>query len=130
MSSNDINLLPEAPNPTYVAIVAGVVRGIVQIAAGLGMGWAAFVTGDHIMMAASALTMLGMLFWSAYQKFQVARRARQIAREAAMRSALATAEAGKPVVVAPPPLAPSPPGTTADDLNRVELERIRAGGRL
>lgn len=30
-----------------------------------------------------------------------------------------------PVVV--PPLAPSPPGTTADDLNRAELERITGG---
>lgn len=34
------------------------------------------------------------------------------------------------VTAAPaPPLQPSPPGTTADDLNRIELERIRQGGR-
>ena len=128
MSQDNINLLPEAPNPTYVAIAAGVIRGLVQIAAGLGMGWATFVTGDHIMMAASAAVMLAMLFWSAYQKFQVARRARQVAREAAFRSAIATAEAGRPVVIAPSPVEPSPPGTTADNLNRAELERIQQGG--
>jgi uncharacterized membrane protein len=29
-----------------------------------------------------------------------------------------------------PPLSPSPPGTTAVDLNNAELERIRQGGRV
>lgn len=100
MSTDNINLLPEAPNQAYVAIAAAFVRGLLQIASGLGFAWSLGVTGDQVMMAATALVMLGTLLWSAWQKIQSARRREQAAIVSAVRSAEATQQAGTPVAIA------------------------------
>ncbi|MGD9613862.1 MAG: hypothetical protein AB7H90_01545 [Alphaproteobacteria bacterium] len=125
MSSDDLNLIPKTPDPTYISIAAAVVRGLLQIASGLGFAWALGVTGDQVMMIATALVMLGTLTWSAYQKIQAVRRTRQAAIASAVKSAEATAAAGTPVAI--PVLGPSGPGTTARDLNLAEIERIKGG---
>jgi hypothetical protein len=100
MSSDNLNLLPDSPNQAYVAIAAAFVRGLLQIASGLGFAWSLGVTGDQVMMAASALVMLGTLVWSALQKLQSARRRENAAMVSAVRSAEATQAAGTPVAIA------------------------------
>jgi hypothetical protein len=100
MSDETINLLPDAPNQAYVAIAAAFVRGLIQIASGVGMGWGAFVSGEQITMIAWGIVMLGTLIWSAYQKLQSARRRERAAIVSAVRSAEATQAAGTPVAIA------------------------------
>lgn len=98
--SDDPGLLPAAPNATYLSIVAAVIRGLLQIASGLGFGWALAVTGDQVTMVATALVMLGTLLWSAYQKIQAVKRTRDAAALSAHLSADASARAGEPVPIA------------------------------
>lgn len=69
MTDLDITVTP--PDPAYISIAAGVIRGLLQIASGLGFGWATFVTGDHITMIATAAVMTLTLLWSAWQKIRV-----------------------------------------------------------
>ena len=105
MTDNNLNLMPEAPNQAYVAIAAAVVRGLLQIASGLGLGWGAFVSGDQITMLAWAIVMALTLLWSAYQKIKAIRKRELAAVVSAQRSAHATQQAGEPVagaVVNPP----------------------------
>ncbi len=122
MTDNN-NFLPAVPDPGYVAIALGLVRGLLQIAAGCGFTWAVAVTGDQMAMAASALVMLATLLWSAWQKIKATRRVRQAAVESATRTAAASAYGG-PVPVAVVPAAPAGTMTTAE-LNRAELARVR-----
>lgn len=100
MSSDNLNLLPEAPNQAYVAIAAAVVRGLLQIASGVGLGWGAFVSGDQITMIAWGIVMLATLLWSAWQKIRAVRKRELAAVESAVRSAQATQKAGEPVAIA------------------------------
>lgn len=97
MTDSDITVRP--PDPTYVSIAAGVIRGVLQIVSGLGFGWAAFVTDDKVTMLATATVMVLTLFWSAYQKVRAVRRRRVAAEESASRSAAASAQAGEPVAI-------------------------------
>jgi threonine/homoserine/homoserine lactone efflux protein len=94
------NPLPTTPDPTYLSIAAGLVRGVLQIASGLGFAWAAGVTGDQVMMVASALVMVATLTWSTWQKIQAARTRRAAANQSANQSANATFQAGERVTVA------------------------------
>lgn len=109
----------------YGPILAGVIRALLAAAGAAGVMWAQTVTGDQIEMAVGALLIVASAGWSAWQKVRAIRDSRRLATAAAVQSAVATHQAGEPVAVIPP----SPPGTTAADLNRVELERIRQGGR-
>lgn len=127
-----MSMLP--PKPTelpsawsaYAPILAGVLRAILAAAGAAGFMWAQTVTGDQIEMAVGAAMILGSAVWSAWQKIQAIRASRRMVVSAAVQSAHATQRAGEPVAVIPP----SPIGTTAADLNRVELDRIQQGGRL
>lgn len=94
---SDAELVPSTPNPSYVAIAAGVIRGLLQIASGVGFAWALTVNASQIQMAATALVMLLTLVWSVWQKIAQAR-----AQHAA---AVASASKRKAVVPAanPPP---------------------------
>lgn len=96
----DIDLTVHPPNPTYVSIVAAVIRGVLQIASGLGFAWGAFVSGDQVMMIATAAVMVGTLLWSAYQKIQAMRQKERAAIASAVTSAEATVSAGQPVAIA------------------------------
>lgn len=110
----------------YVPILAGVVRALLAAAGAAGVMWAKTVTGDQVEMAVGAAVIVASVIWSAVQKIRALRAARRLAVAAGMQSAVASADAGQPVVVIPA----SPPGTTAADLNRAELERIRQSGRV
>lgn len=109
----------------YGPILAGVIRALLAAAGAAGFMWAQTVTGDQIEMAVGAALIVASVVWSAWQKVQQIRASRRLATAAAVQSAVATHEAGQPVPVIPP----SPSGTTALDLNKAELERIRQGGR-
>lgn len=121
----------------YGPILAGVVRAILAAVGAAGFTWAQAITGSQVEMAVGAAMMLAAALWSIWQKISAAREARRLAANAASVSAELSAKAGEPVVVIPP----SPPGTTAADLNRIErarqdelkraeIERIRQGGRV
>ena len=109
----------------YAPILAGVARALLAGGGAAGFMWAQTVTGDQIEMAVGAALIVGSAVWSAWQKIAAAREARRLAANAAGVSAELSAERGVPTPVIPQ----SPAGTTADDLNRAELERIRQGGR-
>lgn len=85
------NTIPSTPDPTYVAIVLAVVRGVIQIATGFGFTWALTVSGDQMTMIATAIVMLATLIWSAWQKFSDAR--------AGHANSVASAELGTPVKI-------------------------------
>src|SRR5678815_1975619 len=95
----DIDIAVHPPDPTYLSIVAAVIRGVLQIASGLGFGWATFVTGDQVTMIATATVMVLTLFWSAWQKVRAVRRRQVAAEESAALSAVASAQAGEPVEI-------------------------------
>lgn len=97
---SDLDIAVRPPDPTYVHIVASVIRGLLQIASGLGFAWGAWVTGDQAFMIASAIVMTATMIWSAYQKIIAVRRLHQAALSSAVVSADATNAAGKPVVIA------------------------------
>ena len=78
----------------YLPILAAVVRGLIQLAAGAGFTWALTVTADQITMAVSAAAMLATLLWSAWQKISAVRAARRAEVAAAKASADATMKAG------------------------------------
>jgi hypothetical protein len=99
MSIDENDLLSSVPDPTYIKLIAALVRGLLQIASGLGFGWALAVTGDQVMMVATAIVMLGTLIWSFWQKFQEIKHRKQAAVASAVQSANATAKAGEPVAV-------------------------------
>lgn len=92
------NLLPTVPDPTYVAIVAGTIRGFLQLAAGLGLGVGAY-TDSQIMIAAGLIVGVSTLVWSGYQKMQAAKQNRDSSRLSAKFSAQESARAGEPVPV-------------------------------
>lgn len=93
------NWLGNAASSPYLPIVAGLVRGVVGIAAGLGAGWAQFVTGDQITTAAMAAVALGMLVWSVWQKIAAVREKRAAEVAAAVASAKLTYENARPMPV-------------------------------
>jgi hypothetical protein len=95
--SDATDFIPATPDPGYVQIAAGVIRGLLQIASGVGFTWALTVNGSQVQMAATAAVMTGTLIWSAWQKFSAARKLHQ--------AALASASKRKPVEPAtqPPP---------------------------
>ncbi len=95
MPDQEGNWLTGAAASPYLPIVLGLVRGVVGIASGIGFAWATAVSGDMATMIATALTALGMLGWSAWQKIEATREAR--GREVA--AAVASAEQGVPVTV-------------------------------
>lgn len=100
MSVDDnIDLVPTPPNPTYVSIISALIRGVLQIAAGVGFGWGAFVSGEQITMISAALVMIATLAWSAYQKIQAVRKREHAAIASAVQSAKVSAAAGEPVPV-------------------------------
>lgn len=101
----------------YLPIIAAVVRGLVQIASGLGFAWALTVNGSQIQMAASAIAMLLTLGWSSWQKVQAVKAAR-IAEVAAAR---ASAAAGKPVTVV---VTPDSLPNTVKPVTRAELATV------
>jgi hypothetical protein len=119
-----MNELPSAWQ-AYGPILAGVIRALLAAAGAAGFMWAQTVTGDQVEAVVGALVIVAAAVWSAWQKIKQIRDARRLATAAAVQSAHATQAAGEPVAVIPP----SPPGTTAADLNRVELQRIQQGGR-
>ncbi len=83
----------------YLPIIGGLVRGVVQIASGLGFTWALTVSGDQITMATTAAAMLATLGWSSWQKIAAIRDARLAEVAAAKASAQATMATGKPTPV-------------------------------
>lgn len=114
----------EGPDPTYLSIVGGLVRGVLQIASGLGFGWALGVTGDQQTMLATAIVMAGTLAWSGYQKIAALRKRRRAAEQSAVRSAQASSQAGTPVAIAVVnPMPTALPDVSADELNRAERRR-------
>lgn len=94
------NFFVECPDPVYVNIVAGLFRTFLAAAMGFGLGWAAGVTGEQVMMMATAATIVGTGLWSAYQKIQAHRKNKRAAMQSAIRSAEATSQAGQPVAIA------------------------------
>lgn len=70
---SDRELVGSTPYPSYVQIVAGLVRGILQLASGFGFTWALTVSGDQATMIATAIVGVVTLGWSAWQKFSAAR---------------------------------------------------------
>lgn len=56
------------PDPSYVAIAAGILRGLLQLASGFGFAWALAVTGSQITMLATGIVMVIAFVWSAWQK--------------------------------------------------------------
>jgi hypothetical protein len=119
---------PEIPSAwaAYGPILAGIVRAMLAAVGAAGFTWAQSVTGSQVEMAVGAAMMFAAAMWSIWQKIGAAREARRLAANAAVVSAELSAERGVPTPVIPP----SPPGTTAVDLNNAELERIRQGGRV
>ncbi len=95
----ETNWLTGAAKSPYLPIIAGLVRGVVGIASGLGFSWALAVTGDQITMAATAVLAIGMLIWSGWQKITAIRASRRDEIAAARASAAATMEAGRPTPV-------------------------------
>jgi hypothetical protein len=83
----------------YLPIMGAVVRGLLQIASGLGFTWALTVSGDQIQMAVTAAAMLATLVWSAWQKIAAIKAARLAEVAAAKASAEATMKAGTPMPV-------------------------------
>lgn len=127
MSTDDSNSMLSTPNHLYVKFVAAALRAIVQAAAGFGVGWAAGVSGEEMMILAGTLVALGSLAWSWYEKWLSERAKIQAMRESAIQSAVATHNEGKPTVVTS--ISPSAPNVVAHDLNTEELRRIRSETR-
>jgi hypothetical protein len=90
--------IPATPDPSYVEIAAGVIRGLLQILSSFGFTWALTVTGSQVTMAATAAVMLATLLWSAWNKITHAR--------AVNLAAVASASQGRPVEPTPPPPVP------------------------
>lgn len=96
----EIDLGSQPPNVLYVKIVASAIRGLLQIASGLGFAWGAWVSGDQATMIATALVMAGTLLWSAWAKIEAVRHTERAAVASAQASAQATVKAGEPVAIA------------------------------
>lgn len=97
---DDGNLSITPPDPVYVSIAAGLLRTLLAAAAGVGLGWAAGVTGEQITMLATMITIVVTALWSAYQKIRAHRKRADAAITSAKRSAEATTRAGQPVAIA------------------------------
>jgi len=95
----ETNWLTGAAKSPYLPIVAGLVRGVLGIASGVGFTWASTVTGDQTTMVATAAVAVGMLGWSAWQKVSSIR----AARKSEVASAVASAQHGVPVTVTETP---------------------------
>ncbi len=92
---SDVNWFSDAAKSPYLPIVAGVIRGAVAIASGVGFTFALTVTDSQRQMAATAALALGMLGWSAWQKVAAVR----AARKAVVAAAVASVKIGIPVTV-------------------------------
>lgn len=84
------------PNAAYVNIVKALLRAFLQVAAGLGFGWGATISGDQQaqIMIASAIVMISTIIWSSWQKIQAERHKHQAVMATAMASADASARTG------------------------------------
>ena len=99
MSSNDFDLIPQPPDPTYVKLVAAAIRWLIQILSGFGFAWGAF-SDSQITMTAMAIVSIATLIWSFSQKLRSIHHARQMAIASALKTAQATAKAGEPTPIA------------------------------
>src|ERR1044072_4696926 len=100
MSIDTTDLLPKAPDPAYVQVIAAVIRGLIQVSSGIGFAWGATLSDGQVVMYASAIVMIATLIWSAYQKIRALRHSRQSAMASAIRSSQATMQSGEPTPIA------------------------------
>ncbi len=87
----------------YVPILAGAARTVLAALGGVGFTWALTVNADQIQMVVSAAMVVGAAGWSAWQKVQSLRKARDAARASAIASATATVDQGSATAVVVPP---------------------------
>jgi hypothetical protein len=105
------DVLENPPNPMYIKGVAAIIRSLLQAAAGLGFGWASFVSGSQIEMLASTGVFVVSTVWSLFEKYKTRKKMRQAVVESAIRSANASVTYGIPTPIAtisPPPAPPTP----------------------
>lgn len=74
------NLVPSTPDPATVTLVMALIRSILQLLGGIGVGVGLVLSDAQLMLISGALVAAFTAGWSLYQKFAAARREDMIAR--------------------------------------------------
>jgi hypothetical protein len=90
MTGTDLGLPPSTPDPSLTTLVYTLIRAVLYLLSGLGIGVGALDDGA-LMIVAGGIVAVGTAAWSLWDKIQAAR--------ANHRNSVASAIAGKPVDV-------------------------------
>jgi hypothetical protein len=74
------NLEPSTPDPALVTLVMALIRSILQLFSGIGIGVGLVLSDAQLMLISGAIITIVTLTWSIYQKIAAARREDMIAR--------------------------------------------------